>query len=79
MILGQDCSYSKVRGVSGDSKGKCWVRNTEYRGCCHAIFQLFKGFLGGSSPIEGGILIGEVSEGSSDLGVILDKSMIIIA
>src|SRR4051812_36723668 len=71
LALGQDCSHSKVRGIGGDCERECGVRYAEYWGCCHAVFQLFKGFLSGGCPVEGCILVGEVSEGSSNLGVVL--------
>jgi hypothetical protein len=78
-VLHEDCSYSKVRCIGGDSEGEFWVRNAEDGGFSHASFQVFKGFCGLRCPEEGGVLVGEVGEWCSNLGISLDESSIVVA
>jgi hypothetical protein len=79
LVLHEDISYSKVRGIGGDSERKFWVRDAEDRSFGHAFLQVFEGFGGLRCPKEGGILVGEVSEGCGNLGISFDESLVVVA
>ena len=62
--------------VSGDGKGVREIREVEDGFCKEETFEGIKGGLAGGGPVPREILLSEVEERASDVGIVRDESLV---